>query len=45
MRRFPPPWSVEDIDVAFIMKDNAGLAHVYLGNAISVLSSAAAFPE
>ena len=30
-RRFPPPWSVEDIDAAFVVKDSAGqkLAHVY----------------
>ncbi len=31
MRRFPPPWSVEDIDAAFVVKDSAGqkLAYVY----------------
>jgi hypothetical protein len=23
-RRFPPPWSVEDIDAAFIVKDSPG---------------------
>ncbi len=30
-RRFPPPWSVEDIDAAFVVKDSAGqkLAYVY----------------
>jgi hypothetical protein len=30
-RRFPPPWSVEDIDAAFVVKDNSGqkLAYVY----------------
>ncbi len=30
-RRLPPPWSVEDIDAAFIVKDSAGqkLAYVY----------------
>jgi hypothetical protein len=30
-RRFPPPWSVEDIGAAFVVKDNAGqqLAYVY----------------
>jgi len=22
--RFPPPWSVEDIDAAFIVKDGSG---------------------
>ena len=30
-RRFPPPWSVEETDACFIMKDHAGqsLAYVY----------------
>jgi len=30
-RRFPPPWSVEDIDAAFVVKDSAEqkLAYVY----------------
>jgi hypothetical protein len=30
-RRFPPPWSVEDIGAAFVVMDSAGqqLAHVY----------------
>jgi hypothetical protein len=30
-RHFPPPWSVEDIDAAFVVKDSAGqqLAYVY----------------
>ncbi len=30
-RRFSPPWSVEDIDAAFVVKDSAGhkLAYVY----------------
>jgi hypothetical protein len=29
-RRFPPPWSVEDIGAAFVVTDSAGqkLAHV-----------------
>jgi len=29
--RFPPPWSVEDIDAAFVVKDGSGqkLAYVY----------------
>jgi len=31
-RRFPPPWSVEETDACFILKDGAGqkLAYVYL---------------
>jgi hypothetical protein len=30
-RRFPVPWSVEDIDAAFLVKDGGGqkLAYVY----------------
>jgi hypothetical protein len=30
-RRFPPPWSVEDIDAAFVVKDGSGqkVAYVY----------------
>jgi hypothetical protein len=25
-RRFPPPWSVEDIDAAFVVRDHTGQA-------------------
>jgi len=30
-RRFPPPWSIEDVGAAFVVKDSAGqkLAYVY----------------
>ena len=30
-RRFPPPWLVEDIDAAFVVKDGSGqkVAYVY----------------
>ena len=30
-RRFPPPWSVEELDACFIVSDSAGQkpAHVY----------------
>jgi hypothetical protein len=30
-RRYPPPWAVEDIGAAFVVKDGAGqkLAYVY----------------
>jgi hypothetical protein len=30
-RRFPPPWSVEELEACFIVTDNAGqkLAYVY----------------
>jgi hypothetical protein len=30
-RRFPPPWSVEDIGAAFVVKDSTGqqLAYIY----------------
>jgi hypothetical protein len=29
-RRFPPPWSVEDIDAAFVVRDNNGLSLAYV---------------
>jgi hypothetical protein len=40
-RRFPPPWSVEDIDAAFVVKDSAGAgaAHVYFEDAGPTLGS------
>jgi hypothetical protein len=30
-RRFPPPWSVEDVGAAFVVRDSTGqqLAYVY----------------
>jgi hypothetical protein len=30
-RRFPPPWSVEELDACFVVKDSAGqkLSYVY----------------
>jgi len=30
-RRFPPPWSVEELDACFVVTDNAGqkLAYIY----------------
>ena len=30
-RRFPPPWSVEELEASFVVKDGAGqkLAYVY----------------
>jgi hypothetical protein len=30
-RRFPPPWSVEELDACFVVKDSAGqkLAYIY----------------
>jgi endo-1,4-beta-D-glucanase Y len=33
-RRFPPPWTVEDIEAAFVVKDSTGqqLAYVYYEN-------------
>jgi hypothetical protein len=33
-RRFPPPWSVEETEACFIVKDSAGqkLAYVYFEN-------------
>jgi hypothetical protein len=31
MRRFPPPWSVEELDACFVVQDSAGqkLTYVY----------------
>ena len=29
-RRFPPPWSVEDIDAAFVVKDGGGQKDAYV---------------
>ena len=33
-RRFPPPWTVEELDACFVVKDSGGqqLAYVYYGN-------------
>jgi len=33
-RRYPPPWSVEDIGAAFVVTDSAGqkLSYVYYGD-------------
>jgi hypothetical protein len=30
-RRFPPPWSIDELDACFVVKDGAGqkLAYVY----------------
>jgi hypothetical protein len=29
-RRFPPPWTVEETDACFIVKDHAGLSLAYV---------------
>ena len=29
-RRFPPPWSVEDIGAAFVVKDSSGQKLLYV---------------
>jgi hypothetical protein len=33
-RRFPPPWSVEELDACFVVRDQNGqqLAYVYRGS-------------
>jgi hypothetical protein len=33
-RRFPPPWSVEELEACFVVKDNGGqkLAYIYFEN-------------
>jgi hypothetical protein len=42
-RRFPPPWSVEDIGAAFVAKDSAGqkLAYVYYEDYATLTGSTA----
>jgi hypothetical protein len=30
-RRFPPPWTAEETDACFIVKDHAGLPLAYVG--------------
>jgi hypothetical protein len=30
VRRFPPPWSVEDIGAAFVVRDQNGLGLAYI---------------
>ncbi len=42
-RRFPPPWSVEDIGAAFVVKDSTGqkLAYVYFDDELGRRSGAA----
>jgi hypothetical protein len=37
-RRFPPPWSVEDINAAFVVKDSTGqkISYIYCGSATSI---------
>jgi hypothetical protein len=41
-RRFPPPWSVEDIDAAFVVKDGSGqkLGYFYYEEELGRRSSA-----
>jgi hypothetical protein len=33
-RRFPPPWTVEELDACFVVRDHSGqqLAYVYFEN-------------
>jgi hypothetical protein len=41
-RRLPPPWSVEDIGAAFVVKDSAGqrVAYVYFEDELGRRSAA-----
>jgi hypothetical protein len=41
-RRFPPPWSVEELEACFVVKDNTGqkLAYVYYEEEPGRLSAA-----
>jgi hypothetical protein len=44
-RRFPPPWTVEEIDAAFVVTDSAGkrLAYVYFEDEPGRRSAAKSF--
>ena len=39
MRRFPPPWSVEEEETYFVVRDHDGqqLAYVYFEEQLSIL--------
>jgi len=41
-RRFPPPWSVEELDACFVVRDRDGqqLAYVYFENEPGRLAAA-----
>jgi hypothetical protein len=41
-RRFPPPWSVDGLEAAFVVKDSAGqkLAYVYFEEEVGRRSAA-----
>ena len=41
-RRFPPPWTVEELDAAFVVKDSAGqkLGYVYFEEEVGRRSAA-----
>ena len=40
-RRFPPPWSVEELDACFVLRDGSGetIAYVYCEEAAAKLLS------
>jgi hypothetical protein len=46
-RRFPPPWTIEDIDAAFVVKDGSGqkVAYVYYEEEPGRLSGQATQPR
>ena len=46
-RRFPPPWSIEDLGAAFVVKDSARhkLAYVYYEEVLGRRSAAKQRPE
>jgi len=46
-RPFPPPWSFEDIDAAFVVKDGSGqkVAYVYYEDEPGLRSAAKLLPK
>jgi hypothetical protein len=46
-RRFPPPWSVEELDACFVVRDHDGqaLAYVYFEAAPGRRSAAKPLPK
>ena len=45
VRRFPPPWSVEETDACFIARDANGLAPAYVYFAVEPTRGAAGPPD
>jgi hypothetical protein len=46
-RRFPPPWTIEELDACFVVTDKAGhkLAYVYFEDELGRRSAAKLFSK